>query len=43
LHVTAILLAEMHGFSTEECIQSAYDVISKRTGKMIGGQFVKDK
>jgi hypothetical protein len=43
LHVTAILLAEMHGFTTEECIQAAYDVISKRTGKMIDGQFVKDK
>lgn len=26
----------------EECLQSAYDVISKRTGKIINGQFVKD-
>jgi hypothetical protein len=26
----------------EKCLQSAYDVISKRTGKMINGQFVKD-
>lgn len=27
----------------EECLGSAYGVISKRTGKMINGQFVKDK
>ena len=27
-----------------DCIpESAYNVISKRTGKMINGQFVKDK
>lgn len=25
-----------------ECVQTAYDVISKRTGKMVDGQFVKD-
>lgn len=27
----------------EECINSAYDVISKRKGKMINGSFVKNK
>tara|TARA_R110002020_G_scaffold253036_1_gene466791 strand:- start:17 stop:337 length:321 start_codon:yes stop_codon:yes gene_type:complete len=27
----------------EDCINSAYDVISKRTGKMVDGTFVKDK
>lgn len=27
----------------EDCINSAYDVIAKRTGKMINGTFVKDK
>ena len=27
----------------EDCIDSAYDVIAKRTGKMINGSFVKDK
>ena len=27
----------------EECIDSAYKVISKRTGKMINGTFVKDE
>lgn len=28
--------------SLKECVQAAYDVISKRTGKMVNGQFVKD-
>lgn len=35
-------LAHMHNFNIEDCIQSAYDVISKRTGKMQNGTFVKD-
>lgn len=39
--VTLILLAEMHGWTLRECLQAAYDVISKRSGVMIGGAFVK--
>jgi NTP pyrophosphatase (non-canonical NTP hydrolase) len=35
-------LAELCGVSIEECIQEAYDIISKRTGKMKNGTFVKD-
>ena len=35
-------LAHLHGVSIEECIQMAYDVISKRTGKMVNGTFKKD-
>lgn len=35
-------LSHMKGFNIEDCIQSAYDVISKRTGKMQNGTFVKD-
>ena len=35
-------LAELCGFTIEECVESAYDVISKRTGKMNNGTFVKD-
>lgn len=27
----------------EQCLESAYNVINKRTGKMIDGQFVKDE
>ena len=41
--VTIIIQAEMQGLKLEDCLQSAYDVISKRTGKIINGQFVKDK
>jgi NTP pyrophosphatase (non-canonical NTP hydrolase) len=40
--VTIIIQAKMQGVTIEECLQSAYDVISKRTGKMINGQFIKD-
>ena len=35
-------LAYMRGVHIERCISSAYDVISKRTGKMVNGTFVKD-
>ena len=35
-------LAELAGVPIEECIQEAYNVISRRTGKMINGTFVKD-
>jgi NTP pyrophosphatase (non-canonical NTP hydrolase) len=40
--VTIIIQAEMQGLSLTECLESAYNVIAKRTGKMIDGQFVKD-
>jgi NTP pyrophosphatase (non-canonical NTP hydrolase) len=35
-------LAHLEGFTIEECIEAAYEEISKRTGKMINGTFVKD-
>ena len=35
-------LAHLQGVTIEDCIDSAYKVISKRTGKMINGTFVKD-
>jgi len=35
-------LAHLQGFEIEECIDSAYNVIAARTGKMINGTFVKD-
>ena len=35
-------LAELLGLTIEECVESAYEVISKRTGKMKNGTFVKD-
>ena len=36
-------LAHLRGVNIETCIATAYDVISKRTGKMINGTFVKDE
>ena len=36
-------LAHIKGVSIERCIACAYDVINKRTGKMINGTFVKDE
>lgn len=41
--VTLIGVCEMYGVALEECLQQAYDVISKRTGRMENGVFVKDK
>jgi NTP pyrophosphatase (non-canonical NTP hydrolase) len=40
--VTIIIQAEMQGLSLTECLESAYNVISKRTGVMKDGQFYKD-
>ena len=36
-------LAHLRGVHIETCIAEAYNVISKRTGKMINGTFVKDE
>ena len=35
-------LSELAGYNIEHCIDEAYSVISKRTGKMVNGTFVKD-
>ena len=35
-------LAHLNNVNIETCIASAYNVISKRTGKMVNGTFVKD-
>jgi len=40
--VTLIIQAKMQGVTLEACLNSAYKVISSRTGKMVNGQFVKD-
>lgn len=40
--VTLIIQAKMQGFTLNECVQHAYNIISKRTGKMKNGVFVKD-
>lgn len=39
--VTIMIQAHMNGLSFQECLDSAYDVISKRKGTMVDGVFVK--
>lgn len=41
--VTVIIGCAMQGITVEYALETAYNVISKRTGKMVDGQFVKDK
>lgn len=41
--VTLIIQCELNGLDIEDCLESAYNVISKRTGKMENGIFIKDK
>lgn len=41
--VTLMIQAEMQGTTLEKCLEKAYNVISKRNGKMIGGVFVKSE
>ena len=36
-------MAHLGGTTIEECIDTAYEVISKRTGRMVNGTFVKDE
>jgi len=40
--VTIILLAKMVNMDSVDCLEAAYNIIKKRTGKMVDGQFVKD-
>ncbi len=40
--VTLIIQAEMQGVDLLDCLEIAYNVIAKRKGKMIDGQFVKE-
>lgn len=40
--VTIIIQAKMQGINLDECGTAAYNIIAKRTGKMVDGQFVKD-
>ena len=40
--VTIIIGAKLQGMDLLDCLESAYNVIAKRTGKMVDGQFQKD-
>lgn len=41
--VTLIILAQQNGLTIEECLNQAYSVISRRTGEMVNGVFVKSE
>lgn len=41
--VTLIMQTRAWDLCLSECVEQAYNIISKRTGKMVGGQFVKDE
>jgi NTP pyrophosphatase (non-canonical NTP hydrolase) len=41
--VVLVSIAHFSDVSIETCINTAYDVIAKRSGKMINSTFVKDK
>jgi len=41
--VVCTILADMLDTTTDACLQRAYDKITKRTGKMVNGVFVKDE
>lgn len=41
--VVLVNLAKLGGYNLEDCVNSAYNVIAKRTGKMVNGTFIKDK
>ena len=41
--VVMILICEMTGLDLGDCLNSALKIIEARTGRMIDGQFVKDK
>ena len=41
--VTIIILADICKLDVRDCLQEAYNVINKRTGRTIDGTFVKDE
>ena len=41
--VTILIGCEMQNISPLDALEAAYNTISKRSGKMINGQFVKDE
>ncbi len=41
--VVLILMCDLLNLDYQDCLNEAYNVIAKRTGKMVNGVFVKDK
>jgi len=42
IFVTLVMQCGAWNLTMGECVEHAYEIISKRTGKMVAGQFVKD-
>ena len=42
IFVTLVMQTQAWNCTMAECVEGAYNVISKRTGKMVDGVFVKD-
>lgn len=42
IYVVLTILATQLGYDIEACVDAAYEVIAKRTGKLVNGVFVKD-
>ena len=40
--VTCVIQAECHGLELAECLEHAYDKITKRKGTLVNGMFVKE-
>jgi NTP pyrophosphatase (non-canonical NTP hydrolase) len=40
--IVLVNLAKLGGYNLEDCVNSAYEVISRRKGEMINGTFVKN-
>jgi len=41
--VTLIILGQQNGLTIEQCLETAYNEISDRKGKMVNGVFVKEE
>ena len=42
IFVTLVMQTKAWNLTMAECVESAYNVIKTRTGKMVDGQFIKD-
>lgn len=40
--IVLVNLAKLGGYNLEDCVNSAYNIITKRKGNMINGSFVKE-
>ena len=43
VYVTLVMQTQAWGLTMDECIESAYNTIAKRQGRMVDGVFVKEE